>query len=204
VAQRAKSSRTRDLITTLPVAEADTISDLMARCALRDQRAFAELYRHTSAKLYGVAIRILRREDWAEEVLQESFVNIWNHIADYSVTRSAPMTWMTAIVRNRALDWLRRPNLEQGDEDYDLLVELVPDDAPGPDVMLGDSRSASALAECLKQLSGNQRQTIVLSYVHGLSHGELAKHLKEPLGTVKTWIRRGLEKLKGCMDGEST
>jgi RNA polymerase sigma-70 factor (ECF subfamily) len=191
------------LIIALPVAEADTISDLMARCALRDQRAFAELYRQTSAKLYGVAIRILRREDWAEEVLQESFVNIWNHIADYSVTRSAPMTWMTAIVRNRALDWLRRPNLEQGDEDYDLLVELVPDDAPGPDVILGDSRSATALTECLKQLSGNQRQTIVLSYVHGLSHGELAKHLKEPLGTVKTWIRRGLEKLKGCMDGKA-
>ncbi len=184
------------------MAEADTISDLMARCTLRDQRAFAELYRHTSAKLYGVAIRILRREDWAEEVLQESFVNIWNHIADYSVTRSAPMTWMTAIVRNRALDWLRRPNLEQGDEDYDLLVELVPDDAPGPDIVLGDSRNAIALAECLKQLSGNQRQTIVLSYVHGLSHGELARHLKEPLGTVKTRIRRGLEKLKGCMDGK--
>ena len=74
------------------MADNDAITELMARCALRDQRAFAELYRQTSAKLYGVAIRILRRQDWAEEVLQESFVNIWNHIADYSTSRSAPMT----------------------------------------------------------------------------------------------------------------
>jgi RNA polymerase sigma-70 factor (ECF subfamily) len=185
------------------VAEIDAIAELMARCALRDQRSFAELYRLTAAKLYGVAIRILRREDWAEEVLQESFVNIWNHIADYSAARSAPMTWMTAIVRNRALDWLRRPNLEQGGEDYDLLVEAVPDEAPGPDLLLGDSRDARALADCLKQLSGNQRQTIMLAYAHGLSHGELASHLKQPLGTVKTWIRRGLDRLKGCMEGKA-
>ena len=187
----------------LLVADNDAIAELMARCALRDQHAFARLYRLTSAKLYGVAIRILRREDWAEEVLQESFVNIWNHIAEYSATRSAPMTWMTAIVRNRALDWLRRPSLERGNEDYDLLVESLPDQGPGPDLVLGHSRDAAALAECLRQLSGDQRQTIMLAYAHGLSHGELAQHLKQPLGTVKTWIRRGLERLKGCMDGRS-
>ena len=182
------------------MADNDAIADLMARSALRDQRAFRDLYRHTSAKLYAVALRIVRREDWAEEVLQESFVNIWNHIAEYAPARSAPLTWMTAIVRNRALDWLRRPNLERGDEDYDLLVEAVADDAPGPDLILGASRDARALAECMKQLTGNQRQTIVLAYTHGLSHGELAQHLKQPLGTVKTWIRRGLDRLKGCMD----
>jgi RNA polymerase sigma-70 factor, ECF subfamily len=184
------------------VADNDAIAEMMARCALRDQRAFRDLYRHTAAKLYAVALRIVRREDWAEEVLQESFVNIWNHIAEYSSARSAPLTWMTAIVRNRALDSLRRPNLERGDEDYDLLVEAVADDAPGPDLVLGASRDARALAECLKQLTGNQRQTIILAYSHGLSHGELAQHLKQPLGTVKTWIRRGLDRLKGCMDGD--
>jgi RNA polymerase sigma-70 factor (ECF subfamily) len=187
----------------LLVADNDAIAELMARCALRDQRAFAELYRLTSAKLYGVAIRILRRADWAEEVVQESFVNIWNHSTEYSATRSAPMTWMTAVVRNRALDWLRRPNLERGDDDYDLLVQSLPDQGPGPDVVLGHSRDAAALAECLRQLSGDQRQTIMLAYAHGLSHGELAQHLKQPLGTVKTWIRRGLERLRGCMDGGS-
>jgi len=178
----------------------DPIGEIMARCALRDAQAFAQLYRHTAGKLYAVALRILRREDWAEEVLQESFVNIWNHVGEYSAQKSAPMTWMTAIVRNRALDWLRRPHQEHGSEDYDLLVEALADDGPGPEQALQSERTARALAECLKRLSGNQRQSIALAYAHGLSHGELARHLQQPLGTVKTWIRRGLEKLKSCLD----
>jgi RNA polymerase sigma-70 factor (ECF subfamily) len=182
------------------LAEADELSALMARCALRDQRAFATLYRRTAPKLYAVALRILRREDWAQEVLQESFVNIWNHVGDYSTQRSAPMTWMTAVVRNRALDWLRRPQLEHGSEDYDLVVESVPDERWSPAQALEGSREGDALAECLKGLSGSQRQSITLAYLYGLSHGELARHLQEPLGTVKTWIRRGLERLKGCLE----
>jgi RNA polymerase sigma-70 factor (ECF subfamily) len=175
----------------------------MARSALQDQRAFAELYRHTSAKLFGVALRILRRQDWAEEVLQESFVNIWNHVGEYNSSKSAPLTWMTAIVRNRALDWMRRPNLERGGEDYQLLAESVPDESRGPEAALDDSRDARALVDCLEQLPARQRQSIALAYVHGLSHGELAQHMREPLGTVKTWIRRGLERLKGCLDGRT-
>lgn len=183
--------------------DTDAIGELMARCALRDQRAFAQLYRLTSAKLYAVAVRILRRDDWAEDVLQESFVNIWNHVGEYSSSKSAPMTWMTAIVRNRALDWLRRPNLEHGREDYELLVNEVADEAHGPEALLALVRDAGALAECLQELPGRQRQCIALAYVHGLSHGELAQHLREPLGTVKTWIRRGLDRLKACMDSKA-
>jgi RNA polymerase sigma factor (sigma-70 family) len=123
------------------MADSDSVAELMARCVLRDERAFAQLYRHTAGKLFAVALRILRRQDWAEEVLQESFVNIWNHVNEYAAQKSAPMTWMTAIVRNRALDWLRRPNMERGGEDYDLLVEAVADEAPGPEVQLGSSRA---------------------------------------------------------------
>jgi RNA polymerase sigma-70 factor (ECF subfamily) len=183
--------------------EPDAIGELMARCALGDQRAFAQLYRQTAAKLYGVALRILRRQDWAEEVLQESYVNIWNHAQEYTSARSAPLTWMTAIVRNRALDWLRRPHLEQGGGDYELLIETLPDDAQGPDALVALGRDARALADCLNQLSAQQRQSITLAYVHGLSHGELAQHMREPLGTVKTWIRRGLEKLRTCIEGQT-
>lgn len=185
------------------MAETDTIGELMARCALRDRQAFARLYSQTGAKLYAVALRILRRQDWAEEVLQESYVSIWNHIGEYSAQRSAPMTWMTAIVRNRALDWLRRPNLEQGSDDYDLVVEAVADARPGPDAALQSGRDARALADCLDGLSADQRQSITLAYQHGLSHGELARHMQEPLGTVKTWIRRGLAKLKSCLEAHS-
>lgn len=185
------------------MAEPEILAELMARGALKDQRAFAELYRHTAAKLYGVALRILRRQDWAEEVLQESFVNIWNHLSEYSAAKSAPLTWMTAIVRNRALDWARRPNLERGSDDYELLLEATPDEGRSPEAALVHNRDAHALARCLEQLPASQRQCITLAYVNGLSHAELAQHMREPLGTVKTWIRRGLERLRGCLDGQT-
>ena len=177
----------------------DALHGLLARCALRDQRAFAELYRLSAAKLNAVALRILRSQDWAEEVLQESFVNIWNHAADYSQAKSAPMTWMTSIVRNRALDWLRRPRQEDGGEEYQALVEAVADESPGPLQQLLDSREAHALARCLETLDGQQRRSIMLAFFHGLTHSELARQLNQPLGSVKTWIRRGLEQLKGCL-----
>lgn len=172
---------------------------LLGRCALGDQRAFAELYRLTSAKLFGVALRILRREDWAEEVLQEGFMNIWDHAAEYAAAKSQPLTWMTSIVRNRSLDWLRRPHREDTSEGYDLLIENLRDDAAGPLEQLTQSAEASALARCLRELDSQQRQSIALAFQRGLSHSELAAHLKQPLGTVKTWIRRGLERLKGCL-----
>lgn len=183
----------------VPDAQAARLAELLAQCALRNQAAFADLYRATSPKLFGVALRILRREDWAEEALQESYVNIWNHAADYAVARSAPLTWMTSIVRNRCLDWLRRPKQETGGEEYEIAVETWPDENPGPMEQLLASSEAGALARCLGKLESRQRQTIMLAFFHGLSHSELASHMQQPLGTVKTWVRRGLERLKGCL-----
>jgi RNA polymerase sigma-70 factor (ECF subfamily) len=168
--------------------------------ASRDREAFSDLYRPTSAKLYAVALRILRRRDWAEEVLQDSFVKIWNHIDNYSADQGAPMTWMMANVRNRALDLPRRPTLEHGCDDYDVLAESMSDSAAGPERLLENSQEARSLAQCLDRLSANQRQCITLAYLHGLLHAELAAHLREPLGTVKTWIRRGLEHLRVCLE----
>ena len=175
------------------------LAGLLGQCALKNQRAFAELYGLTSAKLYGVALRILRRQDWAEEVLQECYVNIWNHAGDYAQAQSAPLTWMTSIVRNRCLDWLRRPRTETTGEEYDIAVEAWQDDAPGPMEQLMASSEAAALARCLQQLEAKQRQSIMLAFFNGLSHSELASHMQQPLGTVKTWVRRGLERLKGCL-----
>ena len=177
----------------------ERLAGLLARCALADQRAFAELYALTAAKLFGVALRILRRQDWAEDVLQECYVSIWNHAADYAAARSAPMTWMTSIVRNRCLDWLRRPHAEAAGEEYDVAVSTWEDEAPGPLERLTAAGDAAALRRCLEQLEPKQRHSIVLAFFHGLSHSELASHMKEPLGTVKTWVRRGLEQLKGCL-----
>jgi RNA polymerase sigma-70 factor (ECF subfamily) len=182
-----------------PDALALTLAELLGQSALKNQRAFGDLYQLTSAKLYGVALRILRRQDWAEEVLQECYVNIWNHAGDYAVAKSAPLTWMTSIVRNRCLDWLRRPQAEATGVEYDIAVEAWQDDAPGPMDSLLAASEAAALARCLQQLESKQRQSIMLAFFHGLSHTELASHMQQPLGTVKTWVRRGLERLKGCL-----
>ena len=178
---------------------AEQLSGLLAACARRDREAFRRLYQATSAKLFGVALRILRRDDWAEEVLQESYVNIWNHAQDYSAGLSAPMTWMTSIVRNRCLDWLRRPNREISDPEGDLVGNAAAD-GPGPLEALSRSSEARALAECLGRLEARQRQAIMLAFFEGLSHSELAAHLRQPLGTVKTWVRRGLVRLKTCLE----
>ena len=177
----------------------DSLAALLAGCARRDRDAFARLYRATSAKLYGVAVRILRREDWAEEVLQECFVSVWTHAPDYRPALAAPMTWMTSIVRNRCLDSLRRARPEVADEDG-ALTAAAESDAPGPLAALEQAKDASALLRCLGTLDARQRQAIALAYYDGLSHSELARHLREPLGTVKTWVRRGLLRLKDCLE----
>src|SRR3954453_5775494 len=179
--------------------EPDPVTGLVARCALRDQRAFSALYKLGSAKLFAVAVRITRRRDWAEEVLQEAFVNIWNHADRYNPTKSAPMTWMTAIVRNRALDWLRRPREVELNEGHEELMASIADESPGPEELLAKSLGAGKLAECLKALTEEQQRSITLAFFYGMSHAELAQQLHKPLGTVKTWVRRGLDRLKVCL-----
>jgi RNA polymerase sigma-70 factor (ECF subfamily) len=176
------------------------LAELLARCALRDQRAFAALYQSSSAKLFAVAVRITRRRDWAEEVLQEAFVSIWNHAAGYNSAKSAPMTWMSAIVRNRALDLLRRPREVEIDGAHEEMMASIADESPGPDELLQLSMQAGELGECMKALTEEQRRCITLAFFHGLSHAELAQQMRKPLGTVKTWVRRGLDRLKGCLE----
>ena len=176
----------------------DPIADLLAAAGRRDQRAFARLYELSSARLFGVALKLLRRRDWAEEVLQEAFISIWQHAGDYNAGLAAPLTWMTAIVRNRCLDCQRRPNHETT-SDAETLFESIPDDALGPLERLVQSAVSKSLFSCLQRLAARERQTIALAFLHGLTHAELADHLKEPLGTVKTYVRRGLAQLKDCL-----
>jgi len=177
------------------------LTELLAAAGRRDAQsrvAFEALYQNTSSKLFGVAVRILRREDWAEEVLQECYVSIWKHSADYQLQLSAPMTWMTSIVRNRCLDVLRRPNFEDPTDD-DAVFESFETDEPGPLALLEQSTEAGAIARCLSGLDEKQQQAIRMAFFEGLTHIELAEKLGQPLGTVKTWVRRGLMKLKDCL-----
>jgi len=179
------------------------LADLLGACGRGDRAAFARLYEATSPKLFGVAIRMLRREDLAEEILQECYVSIWNNARGYSVALSAPMTWMTSIVRNRCLDTLRRPRIEvslaRDEESGEDPLAAIPSEELGPLALLQRSSNAKALAGCLAKLEGKMRQAIMLAFFEGMSHSELAEHMQQPLGTVKTWIRRGLERLKSCL-----
>jgi len=177
---------------------ADPLVALLAASAQGNRAAFEQLYRQTSAKLFGVALRIVRQEDLAEEVLQDCYIRIWNRAGDYREGLAAPMTWMASIVRNRSLDWVRRANPEVIDVDGEI-IEGVASDTLGPLADLERSRDGAALARCLRELEAKQRQAILLAFHDGLSHSELAKQLREPLGTVKTWVRRGLAKLKACL-----
>jgi RNA polymerase sigma-70 factor (ECF subfamily) len=177
------------------------LMELLARTALADQTAFEQLYRLTSPHLYAVAMRILRESAAAEEVLQESFVNVWHHAGSYVAARSQPLTWLTSIVRNRCLDRLRKHDVDTVSIDDEDHAMTIADRSPLPLDLLLSGAEAGAVRRCVDALDAGQKQAIALAFYQGLSHSELARHLKQPLGTVKSWIRRGLERLKACLDG---
>ena len=176
---------------------------LLAAVARKDGPAFRSLYDATSAKLFGFALRILNKRELAEEVLQESFVSIWNNAGGYQAGLAAPMTWMTTIVRNRAFDTLRRTDaaVEIDADTFDKdVMEALESPGPGPLDALRLGADAKALAQCFSRLEGLHRQAIALAFYHDLSHSEVAEQMKLPLGTVKTWVRRGLERLRTCLN----
>jgi len=166
------------------------------------EAALRELYDATCSRLYGVALRVVVNREWAEDVLQEAYLSIWRVAGDYRAALSPPLAWMGLIVRSRALDFLRRRTSERADTAVELdgvVSETVAGDAPNPMDTSEASEQAWALHECLRKLESRQREVVSLAYLRDLSHSELAEQLQLPLGTVKTWIRRGLEQLRGCM-----
>ena len=185
-----------------PIHPDTTLIALIDRIALADEKALRELYELTSSKLYGVAVRVVTNREWAEDVLQEAFINIWKIAGDYKATLSPPMAWMALVVRSRGLDFLRRRASERADrmqELDDVISDTVAGDSPNPMDTAQASEQAKALHNCLSLLDNKQREVVSLAYMRDMSHGELAEQLKLPLGTVKTWIRRALMQLRGCM-----
>jgi len=179
------------------------VAALLSRVAMGDQGAFADFYELTSSHLYGVAVRILKDAAAAEEILQEAYVNVWHHAGSYEVAKSQPMTWLTSIVRNRCLDQLRRREIDTvtlTSDDDDAPEYDVSDDAMTPAEMLLAGAEARSVRECVDALDAGPKQAIALAFYHGLSHAELASHMRQPLGTVKSWVRRALERLKDCLD----
>lgn len=175
---------------------------LLDRIAVREEPALKSLYDLTSSRLFGLALRILGHKDWAEDVLQESYLHIWRSAGDYRASLSPPLAWLGLVVRSRALDFLRRRRAERLhlNEDFDEMQQTVADDGEsGPQQLAEASEQALVLHQCMQRLEVKQRELVSLSYLRDLSHGELATQLQLPLGTVKTWIRRGLEQLRQCM-----
>ncbi|MES2898363.1 MAG: sigma-70 family RNA polymerase sigma factor [Pseudomonadota bacterium] len=178
------------------------LKNWLLAAAKRDASAFQSLYKATSPKLFGFALRILHKRELAEEVLQESYVAIWNNAGNYQSHLAAPMTWMATIVRNKAFDHLRRSDVsvEIDAEQFDSeVMNALQDPQATPIEALQISGDAKALAWCMSALEGLHRQTLALAYYHDLSHSEVAEQLQLPIGTVKTWIRRSLEKLRVCL-----
>ena len=179
-----------------PTAE---IELLILATAAGDREAFRALYDATSGRLFGIVVRVVRRADWAEDILQEVYVRIWRHAARYRPERGSPMPWLATIARNGALDWRRR--------NTGGIWAAATEDGENPDLQEAGAldwtdaaEDARALRHCLDELESEPRTCIVLAYTEGLTHDELASRLSRPIGTVKSWIRRGLHRLKDCLD----
>ncbi|MDX6849137.1 sigma-70 family RNA polymerase sigma factor [Gilvimarinus sp. SDUM040013] len=169
---------------------------LLCATAEGDRRAFNELYRLTSGKMYAVCLQLLQRKDLAEEALQEAYVRVWHNACDYHSDKGSVVVWMVSIARYRALDILRSAayRREGRESDLEQSDEHTPEDA------LFDQRDRVRIDECMDTLEDGQRQMIQLAYFRGLTHAELTEHTGSPLGTIKSWIRRGLQKLKRCLE----
>ena len=189
--RRANLDVSSNMLTT------DGLSQLLRGVAQRDRSAFAKVYQATSAKLYGIVLRILRRRDIADEVLQEVYVKIWERAADFDSEKASPISWMAAIARNRALDEVRRKQ-PVALEDHPEVQDFASDDETALAAVMR-SEDGRRLAECLKRLEPDRRQMVVFAYCEGLSRDELAKKYGQPVNTIKTWLRRSLAQLKGCL-----
>lgn len=179
------------------------IRRLLLRTASREAEAFEQLYKLTAPLLMGVALRVAGRRELAEEVLHDAFVKVWNGAAGYDPLATRPVAWLVAIVRNRAIDMVSSADMSrvrQFEDDSDTAIERFFDWAPTAEDSAAQGQMQNWLRHCLDELKAGERQALVLAYMHGLSHGDLAEHLSKPLGTIKSWVRRGLESLRGCVE----
>ena len=191
-------------------ARATDLAALLSRVALGERAAFTALYDKTASHLLGVILRITRNRELSEDILQEVYVSVWRAASDFDARLSQPQTWLNSIARNRAIDSLRRRQTQptllstqvarpDDSEDHDMLQDFISDD-PGPLEQLERSADARALRGCLQRLSGPQQQAMSLAFFQGQAYSEVAAHLSQPLGTVKSWVRRGLAALKTCLE----
>jgi len=180
-------------------ANRSLIAAALARIPGGDRAALQTVYRLTSAKLFGVALRILGERSEAEDVLQEVFVTVWRKAGDFDAGRASPMTWLIAIARNRAIDRLRATRQSRYMEPIDAAADVA-DDAPVADGALESAQTNARLHGCLDGLATHERAALRGAFFDGSTYEELAVRMNTPLGTMKSWIRRGMIKLKACLE----
>lgn len=170
---------------------------LLGAIAQGDRRAFEKLYSATSGQLYAVCLKILERPELAEEAIQEAYVRIWHNAGDYQRSKGTVLTWMVSIARYRALDLLRYYKVRKEDTFDENNIGLPPN-FPN-DIDSGGSEEKRNLNRCMDELENQQKQAISLAYFNGCSHVEVTRYMEKPLGTIKSWIRRGLQSLQRCL-----
>jgi len=175
------------------------VARLLAACARQDRQAFQRLYERTAPQLLACLIRILRNRATAEDALQDVFVQVWGRAGQFESGRGSAWAWLISIARYRAID-LRRRESRIVAEPYAHIDEIPGEDEPQDALASLGQRATKALTSCLAALQPRQRDCIVLAYQGGLTQAEVASEIGEPLGSVKSWIRRGLAALKRCLE----
>lgn len=178
------------------MAAEPTLAELLGRVAAQDRVALKAVYDRQSTRLFGVAMAILRDRSAAADVVQDAFLKIWQRAGQFDPARGEATAWLAQVVRNGALDAARARGREVLTDDPTLGDGAVTDDALD---RLSAAQEGARLRDCLQQLEAKNRDGVVLAFVHGLSHPEIAARLGQPLGTVKSWIRRGLLSLRACL-----
>jgi RNA polymerase sigma-70 factor, ECF subfamily len=179
-------------VAAMPAVDIDS---LIARVANGDREAFRAIYGSAGPKLFAICLRMMRRREEAEEILQEAFVRIWERSHQYDPAKGAGLAWLATIARHCALDRLRKPGRDMAEFDEAVVDEI---DSHVSALQAG-SGQAIDLKRCLDGMRREYRDAVVLAYVNGMTHEELALHLDKPVGTIKSWVRRGLDQLKDCM-----
>ncbi|ANK11894.1 sigma-70 family RNA polymerase sigma factor [Erythrobacter neustonensis] len=175
------------------------LQEAMARLAAGDQSALEEVYRATRVKLYGITLRILGDPKEAEDALQDVYVNLWQRADRYDPTRASPIAWLAAFARNRAIDRLRTGKVRQGAVPVEEAAPLA-DENPLADMLLVDAEQTAQIHKCLGALDARTQGHIRAAFFEGYTYAQLAENADVPLGTMKSWIRRGLQRLRACLE----
>jgi RNA polymerase sigma factor (sigma-70 family) len=177
----------------------EALREAMVRLAAGDSDALEDIYRATRVKLFGITLRILGDRKEAEDALQDVYVNLWQRADRYDPARASPIAWLAAFARNRAIDRLRTGKVRGGAVPVEEAAPL-PDESPLADALLVDAEQTAQIHKCLSALDARTQSHIRAAFFEGKTYAQLAEAAEVPLGTMKSWIRRGLQRLRTCLE----